>query len=485
MVRERVRKSTRRGGLPIDGRRPARLPFVAVVGRPNVGKSTLFNRLARAPLSIVDPTPGVTRDRLYAEVELRGRPVGLIDTGGVEAEGTALGEMADRIRLQVRVALEEADVVVCVFDATTLPTVDDELVVDLLRRAGRRVLWVANKVDRARDAAAVSEYYRLGVEELQPTSATSGTGVGELLDRILAALPPAEEPEPEPDEPEPLPEDDERKEPAVVPVPRVAVIGRPNAGKSTLVNRLLGADRMLVDDRPGTTRDAVDALVETEHGPLVLIDTAGLRRRARVADRLERLAAVSAVRALERCHVAVLLADGSDEAGADQDCHLLGLAVDRGRALVVAVNKTDLVRGAVAQRELDRRVRDAFGFAAYAPVQFVSARSGRGVPELLRTVVRVHLAFNRRIPTAELNRFLATAVERHSPPLFRNKPVHLLYAAQTGVRPPSFVFFASRPEGVHPSYARYLENQLRERYGLDGCPVRLRFRRSRPERSNR
>ena len=183
MVRERGRKPVRRGGLPIDGRHPARLPFVAVVGRPNVGKSTLFNRLARAPLSIVDPTPGVTRDRLYAEVDLRGRPVGLIDTGGVEAEGTALGEMADRIRLQVRVALEEADVVVCVFDATTLPTIDDELVVDLLRRAGRRVLWAANKVDRAGDAAAVSEYYRLGVEDIQPTSATSGTGVGALLDR--------------------------------------------------------------------------------------------------------------------------------------------------------------------------------------------------------------------------------------------------------------------------------------------------------------
>ncbi|MBN1771097.1 MAG: ribosome biogenesis GTPase Der [Deltaproteobacteria bacterium] len=483
MVPKRSRKPGRRGGLPIDGRRPARLPFVAVVGRPNVGKSTLFNRLARAPLSIVDPTPGVTRDRLYAEVELRGRPVGLIDTGGVEAEGTALGEMADRIRLQVRVALEEADVVVCVFDATTLPTIDDELVVDLLRRAGRRVLWAANKVDRARDAAAVSEYYRLGVEDLQPVSATSGAGVGELLDRILAALP-AAGPEPD-DEPEPLPDDDEGREPEPPPVPRVAVIGRPNAGKSTLVNRLLGADRMLVDDRPGTTRDAVDARVDTEHGPLVLIDTAGLRRRARVAERLERLAAVSAVRALERCHVALLLTDGSAEAGADQDRHLLGLAVDRGRALVVVVNKTDLVRGATALRALGHRVRDAFGFAAYAPVQFVSARSGRGVPELLRTVLRVHGAFNRRVPTAELNRFLETTVERHSPPLFRGKPVRLLYAAQTGVRPPSFVFFASHPEGVHASYVRYLENQLRERYGFDGCPVRLRFRRGRAERPRR
>jgi GTP-binding protein len=483
MVRERARKSTRRGGLPIDGRRPGRLPFVAVVGRPNVGKSTLFNRLARAPLSIVDPTPGVTRDRLYAEVDLRGRPVGLIDTGGVEAEGTALGEMADRIRLQVRVALEEADVVVGVFDATTLPTVDDALVVDLLRRAGRRVLWAANKIDRARDAAAVSEYYRLGVEEIQPTSATSGAGVGELLDRILAALPPAEPgEEPEPDA-EPLP--DEEPAPVELPVPRVAVIGRPNAGKSTLVNRLLGAERMLVDDRPGTTRDAVDALVETEHGPLVLIDTAGLRRRARVAERLERLAAVSAVRALERCHVALLLADGSAEAGADQDRHLLGLAADRGRALVVAVNKTDLVRGAAALREVDRRVQDAFGFAAYAPVQFVSAKSGRGVPELLRTVIRVHQAYNRRVPTAELNRFLETAVERHSPPLYHNKPVRLLYAAQTGVRPPSFVFFTNRPDGIHPSYERYLENQLRERYGFDGCPVRLRFRRGRAERDSR
>lgn len=478
MGRERLRKPARRGGLPIDGRRPARLPFVAVVGRPNVGKSTLFNRLARAPLSIVDPTPGVTRDRLYAEVDLRGRPVGLIDTGGVEAEGTALGEMADRIRLQVRVALEEADVVVGVFDATSPPTVDDELVVDLLRRAGRRVLWAANKIDRARDAAATSEYYRLGVENLQPISAASGAGVGELLDRILAALPPAGEPEAE--EAGVPPADGPDEAPAPPPVPRVAVIGRPNAGKSTLVNRLLGTERMLVDERPGTTRDAVDALVETEHGPLVLIDTAGLRRRARIAERLEQLAALSAVRALERCHVALLLTDGSAEAGADQDRHLLGLAAARGRALVVVVNKIDLVRGAAALRELDRRVRDAFGFAAYAPVRFVSARSGRGVPELLHTVRRVHEAFNRRVPTPELNRFLESAVEKHSPPLFRNKPVRLLYAAQTAVRPPSFVFFANHPDGVHASYARYLENRLRERYGFDGCPLRLRFRRGRP-----
>jgi len=475
MRRACFRKPARRRGLPIDGRRPARLPFVAVVGRPNVGKSTLFNRLARAPLSIVDPTPGVTRDRLYAEVELRGRPVGLIDTGGIEAEGAALGEMADRIRLQVRVALEEADVVVGVFDATSSPTADDERVVDLLRRAGRRVLWAVNKIDRVREAAAASEYYRLGVEDLQPISATSGAGVGDLVDRILAALPPAEEAggdeaeRPLADGPDDAP-----------PVPRVAVIGRPNAGKSTLVNRLLGTERMLVDERPGTTRDAVDALVETEHGPLVLIDTAGLRRRARVADRLEQLAALSAVRALERCHIALLLTDGSAEAGVDQDRHLLGLAADRGRGVVVVVNKIDLVRGAAALRELDHRVRDAFRFAAYAPVRFVSARSGRGVPELLGTVRRVHEAFNRRVPTADLNRFLEAVVEKHSPPLFRNKPVRLLYAAQTGVRPPSFVFFANHPDGVHASYVRYLENRLRERYGFDGCPLRLRFRRGRP-----
>jgi GTP-binding protein len=261
----------------------------------------------------------------------------------------------------------------------------------------------------------------------------------------------------------------------------VAVIGRPNAGKSTLINRMIGEERMLVDERPGTTRDAVDALVDTEAGPMVLIDTAGLRRQARIADRLEHLAALSAVRALERCHVAVLLVDGSTDAGADQDRRLLGLAAERGRALVVAVNKIDLVRGAEAQRDLDHRLRDAFSFAAYAPILFLSARSGRGVGELARTVVRIHEAYNRRIPTGELNRFLEDAVTRHSPPLRYNKPLRFLYGTQTGVRPPRFVFFVTRPDAVDVSYARYLENRLREQYALEGCPVHLRFRRGRKD----
>jgi GTP-binding protein len=489
MTRSRTAKlrTRKRGGVPVDGLRPERLPFVAIVGRPNVGKSTLFNRLARAPLSIVDPTPGVTRDRLYAEVRLRDRAVGLIDTGGVEAEGSSDDVMSDAIRLQVRLAMEEADLVVCLFDATTGAAADDERVVDLLRRAGRPVLWAANKVDRVASEPDAAEYYRLGIPHLHSISAASGLGVGALLDAILAALPPAE---PEPDAPEEGEEEtvgggeeDDRASPFAhrepPPVPRVAVIGRPNAGKSTLVNRLLGEERMLVDERPGTTRDAVDAMVETEAGPMVLIDTAGLRRRARVADRLERLAALSAVRALERCHVAVLLVDGAKDAGADQDRHLLGLAAERGRALIIAVNKLDLVRGATAQRELDQRMRDAFSFAAYAPILFVSAKSGRGVNELTRRIGVIQEAYNRRVGTGELNRFLDEAVTKHSPPLYHSRPVRLLYMAQTGVRPPTFVFMTNRPEGVHASYQRYLENRLRERYGFDGCPIKLRFRRAR------
>ncbi|MBI5502238.1 MAG: ribosome biogenesis GTPase Der [Deltaproteobacteria bacterium] len=487
------RRGTKHGGIPVAGGRPERLPFVAIVGRPNAGKSTLFNRLARAPLSIVDPTPGVTRDRLYAEVDLRGRPVGLIDTGGIEAEGTSGDRMSDRIRLQVRVALEETDLVVCLFDASTPPGADDARVVDLLRRAGRPVLWAANKVDKPADEPSAAEYYALGVPELRMLSAASGQGVGALLDAILAALPPeepaAETPGGGEDEAGDGGDDVAGEERTTKnegrPVPRVAVIGRPNAGKSTLVNRLLGDERMLVDERPGTTRDAVDAAVETAEGPMVLIDTAGLRRRARIADRLERLSGLSAVRALERCHVAVLLVDGAADAGTDQDQHLLGLAAERGRALIVAVNKLDLVTGSAAQRELDARLREAFGFAAYAPILFVSARSGRGVRELVRTIARTSEAFNRRVGTGELNRFLEDAVTKHSPPLHQNRPVRLLYAAQTGVRPPTFVFLCNRPEGVHPSYERYLENRLRERYGFDGCPIKLRFRRARRDEAPR
>jgi GTP-binding protein len=483
MARSPVRrKRLQRGGLPVAGPGAGRIPFVAIVGRPNAGKSTLFNRLVRSPLSIVDATPGVTRDRIFAEVALAGRPAALIDTGGVEAEDHGHG-MAERIRVQVQVAIEEADVVICLFDGRGTAGADDARVVGMLREAGRPVVWAANKVDAERDEPGASEYYRLGVEPLHFVSAASGRGVGALLDAVLEHLPPADRPdageEALPDE-TPVSGDDEEAEggAAPIPVPRVAVIGRPNAGKSTLVNRLLGEERMLVDDVPGTTRDAVDARVETPRGPLVLIDTAGLRRRARVAGRLEHLSALSAVRALERCHVALLVVDGAAEPGADQDRRLLGLAAERGRALIVVANKIDAVPGD-RRRELVRTLGDAFIFAPWAPVVLVSARSGRGVPELLAALFRVHEAFNRRIPTGELNRFLAELTTRHSPPLHRNLPVNLLYATQSAVRPPGFLLFSNRPQGWKREYVRYLENRLRERYDLAGCPVRIRFRRGR------
>ncbi len=458
--------------MPIVGVRTERIPFVAIVGRPNAGKSTLFNRLAGSRLAIVDAAPGTTRDRVYAEIDLRGRPVGLIDTGGIEAPGGGADPMADRIRLQVRVAVEEADVVVCLFDAKALPGPDDAEVVDLLRRAARPVVHAANKVDGPRDVPGAVEYHALGVDDIVRLSTGGGGGVGDLVDAIVARLPPARldetaEPEAEPDADQ------------AAPVPRVAIIGRPNVGKSTLVNRLAGEDRVIVDERPGTTRDAVDTLIETERGPFVLIDTAGLRKRPKISSTIERLAALSAVRALERCHVAVLLVDGSEGGALEQDRHLAGLAAERGRALAIAVNKTDIVTGAAALRTLDGAVRDSFSFVPYAPVVFVSARSGRGVPALMEAVDRIHQASNRRIPTGELNSFIETVLTDHSPPLRHGKPVRFYYATQVGVRPPTFLFFTNRPDGVHRSYERYLENRLRERLDLAGCPVRIRFRRGR------
>lgn len=451
---------------PIVGARP----IVAIVGRPNVGKSTLFNRLAGAPLAIVEDEPGVTRDRHYADADFFGVAVTLVDTGGFDPEPG--DPITDLTRGQVELAIEEADVIVCVFDGREPLTSPDFETVRLLRRSGKPVVFAANKVDGERHEAGALDGYEVGLDELHLVSALHGRGISDLVDDIVEALP--------------------RERAGAVEVPeaeggsvRVAVVGRPNAGKSSLINRLLGADRLLTSDVPGTTRDPIDSLLTDEAGPLVLIDTAGLRRKRSIASAPERHAVFAALKALQRAHVAVLLIDAA--AGpAEQDAKIAGLALDRGCALVVALNKWDLIKGHEAARRVTDQTRDVLTFAPYAPQVRVSAATGRGLKRLVGTVREVAAEHDRRVPTGELNRFFEELVARKPPPLKGSRPVKFFYVSQVAVRPPKFVVTCNYPDAVHFSYQRFIQNQLREQFGFGGTPFRLVFRgrgRSKGERS--
>jgi GTP-binding protein len=434
------------------------LPIVAIVGRPNVGKSTLFNRLARRRLAIVHDEPGVTRDRHYADTMSQGRRYTLIDTGGFDPDDD--DPMKAGIVRHVRAAIEEADVIVFVTDATIPPTSADRAAVDLLRRAKKPAFFAANKADGPHQDAEASDLYRLGVKKVYAVSALHGRGVGELEMDIIAALPPAEETAVE----------DES-------VVRVSIVGRPNAGKSSLVNRILGEDRMLVDDRPGTTRDAIDALVETDHGKFIIVDTAGIRRKAKVTkagDEVESLGVWSAILSIERSQVVVLLCDAKDGVS-EQDAKILGLAEERGRAVVIALNKSDLLsREEIGKAET--KAREKLSFAQWAPVVLVSAKTGRGVNELLETVRKSKASFTQRIGTGELNRFFEQVLESRSPPTQGGKAPRLYYITQAETAPPLFVVVASQPEAVHFSYRRFVANQLRKRFGFEGTPIRVTYR---------
>jgi len=431
-------------------------PIVAIVGRPNVGKSALFNRLAGAPLAIVEDMPGVTRDRLYAEAEALGHSYVLIDTGGFDPLSD--DPLSQSIAQQVRIALEEADVVVCVLDATQTPLAADREAVSLLRMSSLPVVYVANKADNPRVRDGALEHYELGLPELLPISALHGHGIAELEDKLIGHFP----------------EPDEDAEEGDSSLDRVAIVGRPNAGKSSLVNRLVGQERQIVDDRPGTTVDSVDTHIEFGGEPLVLIDTAGIRRKRSVERGLESLAVMQAVRAVERSNVVVLMIDA--QAGAsEQDAKIAGLAIERGRALVIALNKSDLLDDA-GRKSAIANARDVLAFASWAPIQLVSVESGRGVNKLMHRVRAVGQAHKLRVTTAEVNRFFEEVLDRHPPPSMNNRAVRIYYATQVQAAPPTFVIAANYPDRVHFSYRRYVVNQLRERFGFDGTPVRVFYR---------
>jgi GTP-binding protein len=449
-------------------------PIVAVVGRPNVGKSSLFNRLVGRPLAIVHDEPGVTRDRHYADVWALGRSYVLVDTGGFELDRE--DPMGERIREQVALAVAEADVVVCVFDAVAGVTDSDREAVSMLRRADKAVIYAANKADTQRVENEALDLYRLGIPKVFPVSALHGRGIGDLERAIVEAFEPAA------DEPEPA--DDTEQSEGVSDRPpgptRVGLVGRPNAGKSSLANRIVGKERVLVDDQPGTTRDAIEIPFERKGQPMLLVDTAGIRRKGKVAkeaSELEGASVFQAIRAMERCGVVVLLCDGA--AGvAEQDAKILGLAVDRGRAIVIAVNKTDLL-DAAGRKTLEEKAREKLSFAPWAPIMPISAKTGRGVGALLEKVGEVASSYRMRIPTGQLNRFFEHVLATHPPPTMGNRAPRLFYVTQAETAPPVFVVMTNEPEHIHFSYQRYVANQLRKAFGFEGVPIKVVYKKRR------
>ena len=431
------------------------IPIVAVVGRPNVGKSTLFNRLVGRTEAIVHDSPGVTRDRHYADAHVHGRDVTLVDTGGLDP--TTEDPMGRGIARHAEAAIAEADVVICVLDGTLPPTEPDSEAISLLRRAGKPVLYAANKIDRT-DQEIDSDLHRLGLDRLIPLSALHGRATADLEAALVEALPP-------------VASDDEG---AADETPRVALIGKPNAGKSSLVNQLAGAEVSLVDGAPGTTRDPIDTRVRAGGRELVVVDTAGIRRRTKVTDDVESASVLRAIRSLGRAQVAVLLCDAT-LAVSDQDQRLAGLCIDRRRAVVLALNKWDLVeRG--ARKDAIEAARDQLHFARWVPVVPLSAKTGRGVDDLVRAVVKAADEFDRRIPTSELNRFFEEVVERQPPPTSRGRAPRLYYLTQARTSPPLFVAMSNAPANIKASYRRFLVNQIRKRFGFESVPVVIQFR---------
>lgn len=468
MTRHRASRPHNDDPIPAVARAGVSRGLVAIVGRPNVGKSTMFNRLAGSKIAIVHDEPGVTRDRNYADAFARGYEYTLVDTGGFDPGSD--DPMRQGIARQVEVAIEEADVVVCVLDATVDATAADREAVQLLRRSKKPVIFAANKADSQRVDALAFDAYRLGIPHIVPVSSLHGRGFAELEEAITDALPPP-------------PEEDPLKD--LVDVPRIALIGRPNAGKSSLLNKLFGKERSLVDSRPGTTRDTVDALVRVkrpgskkgEEGPeqpLVILDTAGIRKKAKVHETVESLSVLRAIRAIERAEIVVLMVD-AEEGIAEQDAKILGLAVERGKGVVIALNKTDLLdTKQIALAE--EKAREALSFTPWAPIARLSVKSGRGIGHLVETIVKVREAWAQRVSTGELNRFFAEVLETHPPPTMGGRSVRLYYVTQAESRPPTFVVVTNEPENVHFSYQRYIQNQLRKRFGFDGTPLRIRYR---------
>ena len=432
-------------------------PLVAIVGRPNVGKSMLFNRLVGRRLSIVEDTPGVTRDRLYAECEWCGRKFDMVDTGGIEP--TTDSEILLYMREQAQIAINSATVIVLVTDIRTGVTDADKDVANMLLRSRKPVVLAVNKADSTgAEDPAIYEFYSLGLGDPIAVSAVHGHGTGDLLDECLKYFPPAEEEDEEDD------------------CIKVAVIGKPNVGKSSLINRILGEKRLIVSDIAGTTRDAVDTMFENEQGRYMFIDTAGIRRKSKVDEKIEKFSVMRSQLAVERADVCIIMIDARDGV-TEQDTKIAGLAHESGKACIVAVNKWDLVDKETGTMEKMRKdiMRD-LSFMSYAPIIFISAATGQRTEKLFELINFVNDQSNMRISTGMLNNVLADAQARVQPPTDKGRRLKIYYMTQTGIKPPNFVIFCNSRELFHFSYQRYIENQLRTVFGLEGTPIRIVIR---------
>lgn len=430
-------------------------PIVAIVGRPNVGKSTLFNKLIGQRLAIVEDKPGVTRDRLYGESEWAGQPFLLIDTGGIEPNTD--DDLLKRMREQAELAIDTADVILFVTDIRSGVTAQDADIAPMLLRSGKPIVLAVNKVDSVGDPPLeLYDFYSLGLGEPYPVSSVHGHGTGDLLDEIVGFFPHYEGGE----------EDEDDRIP-------VAVIGRPNVGKSSLVNYILGEDRMIVADESGTTRDAVDSDIDNQYGKFTFIDTAGLRRRSKVDDGVERYSVVRALAAVERARVCVIIIDAT--AGfTEQDSKVAGFAHEQGKACIIAVNKWDaLEKNDKTMQEERKKLEGDFSFMSYAPIIFISAKTGQRVGRLMELIRYVDEQNAMRISTGVLNSLLADATARVQPPSDRGKPLKIYYMTQVSTRPPTFACFINEKKLFHFSYQRYLENQIRGTFGLEGTPIRI------------
>jgi GTP-binding protein len=435
-------------------------PVIAIVGRPNVGKSTLFNRIAGKQKAIVIDEPGATRDRNYMDCTWEDKAFTLIDTGGFEP--SAVERILVQMREQTNLAIEEADVIIFLMDGKDGLTPSDMEIAKQLRGKDKNVFYVANKIDGDRHKEMLGEFYKLGINQFYPISAQHGLGVDELLNIITRDFPT-------------VTDDKDDRDNQI----KIAIVGKPNVGKSSLVNRILGKERSIANPTPGTTRDAIDTQVKVHGKNYLLIDTAGIRRKSKISQTLEKYSVVQALKSINRCDIALVLID-AEEGLTDQDTKIIGLAFERGKACIIVVNKWDKIKkdnSTVGKFVED--IKDKIKFMDFAPIIFISAVTGQRAPKIFELIDKVFSQYTKRIDTSPLNELIEKSVRRNSMARYSNRQMHISYATQTDIKPPTFVFFVSNTKGIHFSYERYLMNQIRETFGFDSVPLKLVFRKKR------